>query len=233
MSTGPFRFRIGLAALVVVVALGAGTLVIGAGTLKQWINTDLGKSEKDQAAEYEQGRQAFQKKYEAWLVDFVVQGRDPRTLQRVEMLVAAREPQPDLSSAVATASVVVVARVEDVEFQPNATSVVTLAVMQVAKGDPAGVIRIRQPGGPMPDAQWGEGMLAFAESDPLLMSGDVAVLFLDGPRADGIFVVQSFTGSYVIEGGKLKALDGNPFADQVVSLSPDAFLAVVEGLAGR
>jgi hypothetical protein len=222
-----------LVAVVTVAVVGAGTLVIGAGNLKQWINTDAGKSDKQRASEYEQGRQAFQAKYDAWLADFVGKGRDARTLQRVEMLVTPVAPEPDLATAVGAASVVVAARVDSVEFRPSATAVVTLTVTHTAKGNPTTSIRILQAGGPMPDASWGEGTLGFAASDPLLLPGDEAILFLEGPDSDGIYSVQSYTGSYGITGGRLTALEGNPFAGQVDVLSVDAFLAEVEGLAGR
>ncbi|MEO8207581.1 MAG: hypothetical protein ABI598_01005 [Chloroflexota bacterium] len=234
MRLNASKLRIGLlAALVVIAALGAGTLVLGADNLKHWINTDAGKSDEEKAKEYEQGRQAFQAKYEAWLADFVAQGRDPRKLQRVEMLATPVDPQPDLATAVATASTVVAARVDSIEFRPSATSIVTMSVTQAAKGDPAKTIRILQVGGPAPDPSSGEGTLSFAESDPLLLPGDEAVLFLEGPDSDGIYSVQSFTGSYAIKAGHVTALAGNPFAGQVDSLSLDAFLAKVEALAAR
>ncbi|MBI2776287.1 MAG: hypothetical protein HYX57_03320 [Chloroflexi bacterium] len=222
-----------LVALVAVAALGAGTLAIGADNLKQWVNTEAGKSDAEKAKEFEQGRQAFQAKYEAWLADFVAQGRDPRKLQRVEMLATALDPQLDLSAAVAKASAIVAARVDSVEFLPSATSIVTLSVTQTAKGDSVKTIRILQAGGPAPDPNWGEDTLSFAESDPLLLPGDEAVLFLEGPDSDGIYSVQSFTGSYAIKDGRPRALEGNPFAGQVDALTVDAFLAEVEALAGR
>lgn len=222
-----------LAALVVIAALGAATLALGADNLKHWINTDTGKSDEDRAKEYEQGRQAFQTKYEAWLADFVAQGRDPRNLQRAEMLATPVDPEPDLATAVAKASAVVAVHVDSVEFRPSATSIVTLSVSKSAKGDPAKTIRILQAGGPAPDSSWGEGTLSFADSDPLLLPGDEAVLFLEGPDSNGIYSVQSFTGSYAIKDGQLTALEGNPFAGQVELLSVDAFLAEVEDLATR
>lgn len=163
------KIRVGLLATLVVVAT-PGAWDLGDRTRQsQAVGQRRGKSDTDKAKEYEQGRQAFQAKYEAWLADFVAQGRDPHKLQRVEMLATPLDPQPDLATAVSKASVIVSARVDSVEFRPSATTVVTLGVSRSVKGAPPKTIRILQAGGPAPDPAWGEGTLSFAVNDPLLL----------------------------------------------------------------
>lgn len=80
------------------------------------------------------------------------------------------------------------------------------------------------------------GVLMYAENSHLLLSGDRAVLFLQragAEAADGTFYVQSVTGSYLIQSGKVVAVQYNPFRASVEGQTEQAFIAEVTRLASN
>ncbi len=225
--------RIPIVLVAIAVVAAATTVAFAGDDQKRIVDPLAGKSNQERMVAIQDSKKEFTARYAAWLADFAASGRDPRSLKRVEMLVTALDPQPDLATAVRNASAIVRVHAESVEFNASGSAVVTLSVTGSAKGTPGRSIRIVQAGGPAPDAQWGIGTLGYAASDPLLLPGDDAVLFLEGPYADGSYGVQSYTGSYLVNDGKLEAVEGNPFRAEIRAVSPDALLATTKAMASH
>ena len=152
-----------------------------------------------------------------------------RTLERVPVNASYAGGKPTLREAVKDASLVVVGRVTKAEFEAFAGTHLTVEVQSAVKGPArAGTsIRVWMGGGPFPDLEFKAGTLTIYENAPLLLLGDRALLFLEGPLPSGEYYPQSWTGLYNLEGGVARALEGNPFRAQVDRLAEAALVALV------
>ena len=93
----------------------------------------------------------------------------------------------------------------------------TVRVTTVDKGNPgAGVIVVRQLGGPV--AQANGGAFARLDNDEPILPGDDVVLFLQ-QASDSRYEAQPGTGVYFIRNGRAYAEEANPFGDQMSGLS--------------
>lgn len=109
------------------------------------------------------------------------------------------------------------------------TARVTLKIDRVLKGSTGSTLEIAMGGGPAPAGNWDEVHLVFDENAPLLLPGDRAVLFLEYEDSIQSYLVQSFSGEYLVDSaGNVQALEINPFAAEVNGRSLDEFAAVIE-----
>lgn len=172
----------------------------------------------------------FQQRRAVWIDGFQASGRDARGLPRAALLASYAPPQPTSAAAAAAADVIVAGHVASVRFTPSGTETV-FQVTSAVTGAAGGTVAFTQSGGPEPGPDFVDGTLAYAENAPLLVTGDAAVLLLD--RVDGRLEVQSFTGHYAVAGGRVTAVEANPFKASVDGLTADELLALLRRALGE
>jgi hypothetical protein len=201
------------------------------------LNPDAGLSDAQRLARHAANSAAWDTTYRAWLDSFVKRGADPRSLPRANMLTIAEGPAPDLPSAVRQADLIVVGRALAIRFEPGPRAYVRFAVDRTLKGSASGIVDVMQLGGPEPLPDVNHAILAVADNAPLLLPGDRAVLFLRrpllppyAPSTAGPYYVESFTGTYLLNNGWVRALDGNPFHGQADAQTVETFTSILNGL---
>ncbi|HEX6029992.1 MAG TPA: hypothetical protein VFY90_01090, partial [Tepidiformaceae bacterium] len=175
-----------------------------------------------------------------FLEDFQRSGTDPRRLERVPIDVDYDVPASSLQQAISDAEIVVLGRVKSVEFRYEGNGIIvnylTVDVEQTFKGTrSSGTITVAQLGGPE-QIFHGDGsqhtVLAETPGDPLLFEGDEAFLLLVPAQAQGIFQSSGpFVSQYRVDGGQLRAVDGNPFGLTIERQSPAEFEAALSSLS--
>jgi hypothetical protein len=224
------RRRTGLIAAVtfasVLIAAGALAVSVAAGGKLVPTNPDAGLSDQERDARYSQARAEFEKRYEEWKAGLDLATVDLATLPRSELMIQSAAPEPTLSAAVQAADRIIVGSVQSLRATTSAGTLVTLRVEQTLKGSSASTLTIRQGSSIEPGADWNGMMIGDAPGDPLLLPATRVVLFLqDAP--DGIPYVQAFSGIYYLEGGRVRALELNPFAPAIEGLPESDFIAQV------
>lgn len=170
-----------------------------------------------------------QHRYASWLASPAATGLDLRALPRRPMAGSYPPGQPDLASARQRADRIVLGTVSSVGFRPNGT-LLQVQVDRTVKGQAGPAVLVFTGGGLFPDADFVHASLSIAESAPLLLPGDRAVLLLqDTGRVDGALEVQPFTGEYVSTAGRVTALPGNPFAADVAGRTEAQLLTQLAG----
>jgi hypothetical protein len=195
-------------------------------------NPEAGLSDAQRYAMHSALRAKGEAKARAWRQAFIASHRDPRGLRQVHML-AMFEPGPStLQGAVADADLIVIARVESVRFDDQSGAFVMLGVERTLKGSAGHQIEVTEIGGPEIAQDGVSGVLKVAENAPLLLPGDRAMLFLKQGSIFGTagYRVQSFTGTYMLNNGRVRALAGNQFRSLAEAQSEDALASIVAGL---
>lgn len=182
-------------------------------------------SPEDRQAGEQEGFERFQARRAAWIEEFERSGRDARPLPRKAILASYVPPQPTPAAAAVAATRIVTGRVESVRF----TAAGTETVFRTNDGDAVG---FTQNGGPEPAPNFVDGSVGYAENAPLLLPGDAAVLLLEAGD-DGRTEIQSFTGWYAVHDGRVTAVEGNPFKDDVDGLSVERLLALFRNALGE
>jgi hypothetical protein len=180
---------------------------------------------------HNQARQAFWQTFEQWIADFNASGIDIRTLsEEREALIDFVSGWPDLATAVQEADVIVVGETVEIRWRPN-MALLTVDVDVLIKGAKyAGdkKIEVVMSGGPFPgpDYCFKNAKLMSHYAMPLLLPGDRAVLFLTNSTLG--LGVYPWTGEYLIKGGRIRALEGNDFKDDVEGLPVGWFLKLIQ-----
>lgn len=144
-----------------------------------------------------------------------VSGRDARGLPRAAILAEAWYVPGSLADATHAADLVVVATVKAQRFERGGYSIATLEVEKVVKGGlPEMPLTVIQGGGPLEDSE-GHPLLAEAEWDPILLSGDHVLVFLTADPDVGHHVVVPGQ-SFGLAGGVVNPLSAlNPFGAEI------------------
>ncbi len=203
-------------------------LAASGGPAKGQADPEAGMSDQQRSAIHAQAH-ALNDQY---LRQFVARGSDPRGLPVVEVATYAAAPAT-LAEAAGQADLIVRVKVRSVTFQSDPAGGLPLAtatadVVATAKGQSTSTILVRQLGGPV--AQGSGGALAMLDSDPLVLSGDDAVLLLSHDSANSYRTVNG-AGVNLVHNGVVRAQDSNPFASQVNARVVDDLLQTLRGQA--
>jgi hypothetical protein len=131
-----------------------------------------------------------------------------------------------LSEAKSRADLVVTGSV--LSLSPQATrhgTDVTIRATRLLKGQAGNTVTIRQGSYLAPRDNWQSMIVVDAMNAPMLLPGDMVVLFL--ASEPGGFRQLSFTGTYYVREGKIQALGLNPFESKVNGLLDTDFTAAV------
>jgi hypothetical protein len=220
-----------LFALLLAVALGLALLLDRSGNAPSGSvranNESLPKCSRVTGQLQEQWR----RRYEAWLAEINEIGFDVRDLPREELLdYYIGQELRDLSSAVREADVIIAGRASEVTWRPG-HGVLAFEVDRRIKGGQyvtPPTVPIIQSGAPYPSPSFCFNMAVLHDypPSPLLFPGDRAVLFLE-LEPTGALDVQPWSGQYVVEGGRIKAVESNRFAEDVDGLTLDAFVRLI------
>lgn len=174
----------------------------------------------------------FHKRFNEWVQSDAVQSLDPRTLPQEEILASYEDGYEKLEDAVDHADAAVLGTVESLKFVGYQT-VTKIRVDRSAKGPAEEVITVIQQSGvrqgvsgiDSPDAV-DEAKLGVSPAAPFLFKGDRVILLLEQiPKETvsaesekmagtaGVFLIQSFSGTYRSENGQIKTEPLNPVSD--------------------
>ena len=203
-------------ALILGVGVG-GAITLAASSNKSPVtNPDRGLADAQRALRYSQLRGAFEAHYTSWLEHLDIGRLALGKLPRESMLGTGVAAQAQtLAEAVAGAEYIVVGTATAIKPTPFSGTAVTLAVTATVKGPSVKEVTIVQPGGLLPTSDWKGVIVASAPTDPLLLPGQEALLFLTRAAGSTNFSVQPVTGLYSITRGTVEAVLGNPFAPEV------------------
>ena len=188
-------------------------------------NPDAGLTDAQRHAKYAASRASFEAHLAAWYADLDASSLDLRALQRGYIMASYVDPLQDLYSAVNKANTIVVGTVARTTPDSQGALVVLNVERRVKDASAGPTVIIRQGSGVFPGPDWKTLVIKDGENDPLLLPGERVILFLvpsDVPGAD--FQVQSFTGHYTVDSGRVRALAGNPFGASIDKLPEQAFI---------
>jgi len=209
--------------LIAVVAYAGGTYGADAAGAKSAVDPDIGMSESARMAAHEQNSAAFWAHYDAWVRQ--VDASDLKAIHTEQLMASVQASADNLLDSVARADVVVLGRVTSVKFQPTADAVVQVQVDKRIKGSAGDVITLVVPWMLLPSKDWKEVGIGYVEAVPVMYPGDSVILLLQSdPGHPGAFGVQPWSGLYQIADGSIHAVDGNPFAKEVQSMSEATLL---------
>ncbi len=214
--------------LALILGVGAGgAITLAASSNKSPVtNPDRGLTDAQRALRYSQLQGAFEARYTSWLEHLDIGQLALGKLPRESMLGTGVAAQVQtLAQAVAGAEYIVVGTATAIKPTPFSGTAVTLTVTDMMKGPSVKEVTIVQPGGLLPTSDWKGVIVASAPTDPLLLPGQEALLFLTRVAGSTNFSVQPVTGLYSITRGNVDAVLGNPFASELSGRS----VAVVKG----
>lgn len=220
----PFALALLLTLGVAVIAGAAGAELIE--DKGQEANHEEGLSDTERRALQTKARGEFEERYAAWLAEFAATGKDARSLERIPVSVFILPPEPDLSSAAKRADAIAVGRVLSVRYEPHRGGLLEIAVTNVIKGSLPSTVYVHQASSPWPDPDYSTGTLAWFENELPLFPGDTAVLFLVVDGGSGVYAIEN-GNSYLIEDGVVRAVETNPFRNEVEGKSQEAFLHLI------
>jgi len=179
-------------------------------------------------------REDFWARLPGWIEDFNTSSVDPRALPKAALNSRSDEPRPDLASAVADTDIVVLGKAMGIRFEGTGDALIAFSVERSAKGPDLAEVSVLQNGGPQPYPDWTSPTLGIDESNPLLLPGDRALLFLYYDESDGQYQIQPWTGHYQVDAeGTLSALEGNPFAASAAGRRAEEFLSTIETIVAQ
>src|ERR1700674_1574850 len=218
------------AAVGLIIFLAAAIALSAEGGNKTITNPDAGLTDAQRAQNYSSGRDAFNARYQQWLASIDFSKVNYASLKRVPLNALYESPQPSLSAAKAHAELILVGKVRAIRPTAFDGTYVTLDIDGLMKGSASASVIIHQAGGLRPTPDWKGMFIAYALDEPLLIPNDRAVLFLNR-GSTGTLEVQGFTGLYRSTGGRVSAVAGNPFAQDVDGRSEVDFIATVKAQA--
>lgn len=201
--------------------------------------TDAQREASDMAA-----MGSFDDRFSAWVASPEVQALDPRTLPQVGTLAQWAVGDGSLLEAVNKADVAVLGTVERTRFRGWST-LTRFRVERVAKGaSPATIVVVQngvRPGESfeVPGHRTDGAQIAADEAVPFLAPGDRAVLLLNELDArerqalavDRAYTIRPWSGEFRVAGGRIRAVAGCDFADDVDGESAAALLDRVKRYA--
>lgn len=189
---------------------------------------DAGMTDSQRDALYSAKEKAFEVRYEQWLSSLNLSSLNYDALPHVELLGLWEASQPTLSTAKGHAELIVVGRA--VKFQPTAFSgsLITLRTESVIKGNlqPGGYLAVHQAGGLRPTSNWSGIEVADTPNEPIALPGHRIMVFLSKSHL-GRWEIQSFSGWYALENGRVRSLKVNAFHDEVDGTAETDFVARV------
>lgn len=222
--------RLLLAAISTVVLVSLGSYAaVAAGKPGPRPERDAALTGEQRTAADQKVQQDFQHRYAEWLTSPAAQGQDLRRLERRTIAASYLPGQPTLDAAKRKADVVVTGLVSGITFEPGKTFI-TFRVERPLKGQPANDLVVMQGGGLSPAPDFQHAYLVVDESSPPLLPGDRAALLLQRTGGSGeAFIVQPFSGEYVLVDGRVRSTPGNPFGGTVDGQAEDEFLSRLAG----
>lgn len=189
---------------------------------------DAGLTDAQRDQLYQSAAAQGWKCYAAWVANLNPSTLPYGALPHSGMLAQYLPPDgKSLSQAKADATLIMSGTVQS--LRPLTTGFgtdVTIAVSQVLKGQAGNTITIHQSSHLEPLDNWQSIVIVDASNAPLLLPSDSVFLFLKSEP--GLYLYQeSYTGTYYVRGGKIQALELNPFASQVNGLSPGDFATAI------
>lgn len=154
---------------------------------------------------------AFQSHYRSWLANLNLSSLSLSSLARGELTAVYAPPQAmTLAEAVSLADEVVVGTATGFQPTPFDGTFVTLRITHTFKGNVSNSVHVHQAGGLLPTGDWTGVTLVDAVNAPLMLPGDRFLLLLQRRSTNsGVeYDVQSFTGMYKLESGRLVSLPG-------------------------
>lgn len=201
----------------------------------------------ERATEYIDGFNDFMARRARWIEAFQAAGKDASTLCRSPVMASYAPGPASLTAALQQADLVIEGAVTTVVYTPAGT-MGTVRVVAIYKASDAATARLGTPRPaevqvslgyspePGPGFSLDTGRLAFHESEPVLLPGARAMLFLQLGRVEHLppFAIQSFTGGYAIDAsGRIVPVPHNPFAEQVRGLPAAQFVALIVRELGK
>ncbi len=160
--------------------------------------------------------QNFEARYAGWLARLNIRVLGWERVPRESLMDLAVPPRVrTLQEAVASAGWIVVAAAVAIDPTLFSGTKVTLQVTQTLKGAPLAQVTLVQPGGLDPTSDWKGVIVGTSVTNPLLLPGQRAMLFLSRAPASGEFTVQPVTGLCMVVDGQLQPVVGNPFGAEV------------------
>jgi hypothetical protein len=190
------------------------------------VNPDAGLTDSQRQQIYSNGRDTFNARYDRWLASLDLAAIDYGALQRHNIMALYEPPEPSLGAAKIRAEVIALGNVRSIRPTAFDGTYVTLNVDAVIKGKPTTSIVLYQGGGLRPTPDWKGMFIADAMNAPLLLPGERAMVFLQRNRS-GSLEIQSFTGLYRSNSGRVVSVRGNPFAARVDGTLERDFVAAV------
>lgn len=198
-------------------------------TQKPPIPPGIPPQQADQAAAAARAREL------AYLQEFNVQGRDPRSLPR-RNIDAVGDLPTSLQAAARRADLIIRGSVAKTTYAPDpggglpiATSSVTVSTTLKQAGPTADTVLVVQAGGPVPVI--GGGALAQLDIDELVLPGDEVFLLLVKREDLGAYKTIPGAGVFFVRAGAVSAEEHNLFGRSVNGQSASAFSATLSLLA--
>ncbi len=203
------------------------------------------RSTEERAAEYTAGFNDFMARRAQWIAAFQASGKDASKLPRATKSSSSALSATSLLEALQQADLVVEGTVVSATYAPTGTvGTVRVATTHKVSARAATRLGTQQPSeirvelgySPEPDRDFSTGILAISETQPLLLPGAHAMLFLQESKAEGLppFFIQSYTGGYAIDAsGRIIPVPHNPFAEQVRWLPSEQFARLIVSELGK
>jgi hypothetical protein len=196
---------------------------------KAHADPEQGKSDAERKAIHAAARA----RNDAFLREFVASGRDPHSLEIVEVPTWAAPPS--LSQARSASDAIVFGKVKRVTFEVNSSGGLPLAsatvtVIKRAKGLGSSELGLLQLGGPVWNARNANGgALAQLDNDPLVLPNDEVILMLTRNNLSGRYRPVLGVGVTQVRANTVFPHHHNPLAPQLQGLGVDDALALLAG----
>jgi hypothetical protein len=216
--------------VLIVIVLG-GSIVLASGTKVVPPDPSAGLTDAQRAKIYSAGRNESDARYESWLASLNLTQINYGALQRHPILGLYEPGAPTLAAAKARADLIVLGKVRSIRPTAFDGTYVTLEVEGLVKGTAGATLVLHQSGGLRPTQDWKGMFIAEGLDAPLMIPNDRAVVFLH-IGSKGSLEIQGFTGLYQSKFGRISAVPGNPFANDVDGMIEAEFIGMkVHGIS--
>jgi hypothetical protein len=197
-------------------AIGIGVATAQASKAPAVSTSEKGLSDAQRNQIYQASWNQFKARYQKWLIKQNLSSLQWHNLRREVQAASYVAPSArTFAQAVGSADEVVTGTVVGAQPTPSFDTLVTFQVTRWYKGGGSPTLMIRQTGGLRPTLDWSGAFLVDSLDQPLMLPGEQYLLLLQHGQTSAEFNVESFTGMYKIQSGKLGALATNPFASRV------------------